>query len=718
MMKKLHLWMTAVALAVSGMVHADEGMWLLSTLKQLNEAEMQKMGFRLTADDIYNINKASMKDGIVHFGGGCTGEIISPDGLILTNHHCGLDFIQSLSSIEHDYLKNGFWAATRADELPAPGLTVRFLIRMEDVTQKVKSEMSDTLSEADFQAKLVSVFAKITKEATENTGYIADVRSTFGGNEFYLFVYEKYEDVRLVGTPPMSIGNFGGDTDNWMWPRHTGDFSMFRVYMSPDGKPAKYSKDNVPMKSKYYFPVNIKGLQEGDFTMIMGYPGRTDRYATSYSIENSLDITSPSLVKIRDKRLNVINEAMASSDEIRIKYQSKKNRVSNYWKYFIGQQKQLKRMKVLDQKRDQENKFNEWVNADKKRKMEYGFVLNALQNSYMESRKYAKVRVYMSEALLGTEVLRYAMSFGALEKALNEKTPNQEDIQAKTAMLKSQVDDYFDEYDAGVDKKVFAVLMKTFMEDIAPEQRAPSLAKMLGKNKGNYEKWADYVFSKSIFADKNKVLEFLKDPSAKAIHNDPAFQIINDQSNFYSDNFRDAARKAELNQAANNRKYIQGLREMMPEKKFSPDANSTMRLTYGKVKNYNPADAVKYDWISTIEGVMQKMDNTNTEFVVPDKLAELYNNKDYGRYAKNGTLYTCFITDNDITGGNSGSPVINGNGEIVGLAFDGNWEAMSGDIKFDENYKRTIAVDIRYVLFCIEKFGGAKHIVDEMKVVE
>lgn len=717
-MKKLHLWMTAVALAVSGMVHADEGMWLLSTLKQLNEAEMQKMGFKLTADDIYNINKASMKDGIVHFGGGCTGEIVSPDGLILTNHHCGLDFIQSLSSIEHDYLKNGFWAATRADELPAPGLTVRFLIRMEDVTQKVKSEMSDTLSEADFQAKLVSVFAKITKEATENTGYIADVRSTFGGNEFYLFVYEKYEDVRLVGTPPMSIGNFGGDTDNWMWPRHTGDFSMFRVYMSPDGKPAKYSKDNVPMKSKYYFPVNIKGLQEGDFTMIMGYPGRTDRYATSYSIENSLDITSPSLVKIRDKRLNVINEAMASSDEIRIKYQSKKNRVSNYWKYFIGQQKQLKRMKVLEQKRDQENKFNEWVNADKKRKMEYGFVLNALQNSYMESRKYAKVRVYMSEALLGTEVLRYAMSFGALEKALNEKTPNQEDIQAKTAMLKSQVDDYFDEYDAGVDKKVFAVLMKTFMEDIAPEQRAPSLAKMLGKNKGNYEKWADYVFSKSIFADKNKVLEFLKDPSAKAIHNDPAFQIINDQSNFYSDNFRDAARKAELNQAANNRKYIQGLREMMPEKKFSPDANSTMRLTYGKVKNYNPADAVKYDWISTIEGVMQKMDNTNTEFVVPDKLAELYNNKDYGRYAKNGTLYTCFITDNDITGGNSGSPVINGNGEIVGLAFDGNWEAMSGDIKFDENYKRTIAVDIRYVLFCIEKFGGAKHIVDEMKVVE
>ena len=717
-MRKLRLWMTAVALAVSGLVHADEGMWLLSTLKQLNEADMQKMGFKLTADDIYNINKASMKDGIVHFGGGCTGEIVSPDGLILTNHHCGLDYIQSLSSVEHDYLQNGFWAATRANELPAPGLTVRFLIRMEDVTSKVKAGLGDVQNESDLQTKLVSVFSKITKEATEGTGYIADVKSTFGGNEYYLFVYEKYEDVRLVGTPPMSIGNFGGDTDNWMWPRHTGDFSMFRVYASPDGKPAKYSKDNVPLKSKFYFPVSIKGLQEGDFTMVMGYPGRTDRYATSYSIENSLDITSPALVKIRTKRLNVINEAMASSDEIRIKYQSKKNIVSNYWKFFIGQQKQLKRMKVIDQKRDQENKFNEWVNADKKRKLEYGFVLNALQNSYMESRKYAKVRVYMREALQGTEILRYAYSFSALEKALNEENPNQEDIKAKTAALKSQVDDFFSEYDAGVDKKVFAVLMKTFMDDIAPEQRAPELAKMLSKSKGNYEKWADHVFSKSIFADKNKVLEFLDNPSAKTINNDPAFQIINDQSVFYADNFSEAARKSELEQAANNRKYIQGLREMMPEKKFSPDANSTMRLTYGKVKHYDPADAMKYDWTSTIEGVMQKMDNDNPEFVVPEKLVDLYNHKDYGRYAKDGVLHTCFITDNDITGGNSGSPVINGNGEIVGLAFDGNWEAMSGDIKFDENFKRTIAVDIRYVLFCIEKFGGAKHVVDEMKVIE
>jgi hypothetical protein len=717
-MRKLHLWMTALALAVSGLVHADEGMWLLSTLKQLNEADMQKMGFKLTADDIYNINKASMKDGIVHFGGGCTGEIVSPEGLILTNHHCGLDYIQSLSSIEHDYLKNGFWAATRADELPAPGLTVRFLIRMEDVTAKVKSEISDTLSEADLQSKLVSVFAKITKEATENTGYFADVKSTYGGNEYYLFVYEKYEDVRLVGTPPMSIGNFGGDTDNWMWPRQTGDFSMFRVYMSPDGKPAKYSKDNVPLKPKYYFPVNIKGLQEGDFTMVMGYPGRTDRYATSYSIENSLDITSPSLVKLRTRRLSVINDAMAENDVIRIKYQSKRNQVSNYWKYFIGQQKQLKRMKVVDQKRDQENKFNQWVNSDKKRKLEYGFVLSALENSYMESRKYAKVRVYMSEALMGTEVLRYAFSFSTLEKALSEKTPNQEDITAKTDMLKSRVDDFFDEYDAGVDKKVFAVLVKSFMDDISPEQQSPTLAKMLKKNKGNYEKWADYVFSKSMFADKSKVLEFLNNPSAKAIQNDPAFQIIHDQSEFYNDNFRAPARAAELVQATNNRKYIKGLREMMPDKKMSPDANSTMRLTYGKVKHYDPADAVEYNWTSTIEGVMQKMDKDNPEFVVPDKLVDLYNHKDYGRYAKDGVLHTCFITDNDITGGNSGSPVINGNGEIVGLAFDGNWEAMSGDIKFDETYKRTIAVDIRYVLFCIEKFGGAKHIVNEMSVIE
>ncbi|HOZ82625.1 MAG TPA: S46 family peptidase [Bacteroidia bacterium] len=716
---KLRLFLTAFALFFTTMLHADEGMWLLSTLKQLNEADMQKMGFKLTADDIYNINKSSMKDGIIHFGGGCTGEIVSPDGLILTNHHCGLDYIQSLSSLDHDYLTNGFWATARDKELPAPGLSVKFLIRMEDVTQKVKAEISDTLSEADLQAKLPGIYSKLTKEATAgNEFYTADVRAMYGGNEYFLFVYERYEDVRLVGTPPMSIGNFGGDTDNWMWPRQTGDFSMFRIYTTPDGKPAKYAKENVPLKSKYYFPVSIKGVKEGDFAMIMGYPGRTDRYATSYSIENGLDITSPSLVKLRTKRLDVINNAMADNDAIRIKYQAKRNQVSNYWKYFIGQQKQLKRMKVVEQKRNLENQFTTWVNADKKRRLHYGFVMGNLQQSYDNARKYAKLRVYTSEALMGTEILRYAFSFSALDKALNEKEPNADDIKAKAAMLKSRVEDYFEEYDAGVDQKVFAVLVKSFADDVAKDQQSPIFAEMAKKYKGDYNKMAAAVFAKSIFSDKNKVLAFLENPLAKKLKNDPAFKLINTQLSFYDDNFRAPIRTIDLALAANNRLYIEGLREMMPDKKLYPDANSTMRLSYGSVRAYDPADAVKYSYFTTIEGVMQKMDNSNTEFKVPEKLVELYNKKDYGRYGSNGTLNTCFLTNNDITGGNSGSPVINGNGEIIGLAFDGNWEAMSGDIKYDEEYKRTICVDIRYVLFCIDKFGGAKHIVDEMKVVE
>jgi hypothetical protein len=693
-------------------------MWMLSKLKQLNEADMQKAGFKLSTDDIYNINKSSMKDGIVHFGGGCTAEIVSPDGLVLTNHHCGLDYIQSLSTVENDYMTNGFWAASKDKEIPAPGLSVKFLVRMEDVTSKVKAEIPDSLSEAQVQTQLPLTFSKITKEATANTGYIAEVKGMYGGNEYYLFVYEKYDDIRFVGTPPFSVGNFGGDTDNWMWPRHTGDFSMFRVYVSPDGKPAKYAKENVPMKAKFYFPINIKGIQEGDFAMTLGYPGRTDRYATSYSVENALDITSPAIVKLRTKRLDVIINAIAENDVIRLKYQAKKNQVSNYWKYFIGQQKQLKRMKVIDQKRDLENKFTQWVAAEKSRKLQYGFVLNNLQNAYMDSRKYALLRVYLSEALQGTEILKYAYTFNALEKALNEKDAKPEDIKVKADALKEKVEDFFEEYDAGVDKKVFAVLIKQFCLDVPKEQQAPAFAQLDKKYKGDFNKLADDIFSKSIFNDKEKVLAFLNNPSAKKINNDPAYKLVNEQLNFYNDNFRNAVRAADQKQASNNRLFIKGLLEMMPDKKFSPDANSTMRLSYGNIKTFNPADGVKYDWFTTIEGVMQKMDNSNNDFKVSDKLVDLYTKKDFGRYAKDGVLKTCFLTTNDITGGNSGSPVINGNGEIIGLAFDGNWEAMSGDIKYDENYKRTIAVDIRYVLFCIEKLGGAKHIVDEMKVIE
>lgn len=718
MLKKLFSFLLLITLAFNQVVKADEGMWLLSKLKQLNEEDMQKAGFKLTADDVYNINKSSMKDGIVHFGGFCTGEIVSPEGLILTNHHCGLDAVQGLSSVGNDLITNGYWATSKDKELPVPGLWVKFLLRMEDVTSRVKGELPDSLTEAQIQAKLPSIYSKITKEATDKTNYTADVKSMYGGNEYFLFVYEKFDDVRLVGAPPFAIGNFGGDTDNWMWPRHTGDFSMFRVYMSPEGKAATYSKDNVPYKSKYFFPISIKPLNQGDFSMTMGYPGRTDRYATSYSVDMALDLTSPAIVKLRDKRLAIYDAAMAESDKVRIQYQAKKNQVSNYWKYFIGQQKQLKRMKVSAQKKELETQFTQWVNADAKRKTEYGNALPSLKKSYDENRKYALARTYLSEAVLAAEILKYANTFTSFEKLLNDKTSKPEDIKAKADELKEGVAENFKEYDINLDKDVFAALLKIYFNDIPKDQHAPVFVDIEKKYKGDFNKYAEAVFKQSMFNSSEKVKAFLDNPSAKKINKDMAYAAVKSIMDFYNANIRTVVKPLEQTQSANNRLYIKGLMEMMPEKKFSPDANSTMRLSYGHVKTFEAADATTYNWYSTLEGVMQKMDNSNPEFVVPDKLVDLYNKKDYGRYGKDGVLRTCFLTDNDITGGNSGSPVINANGEIIGLAFDGNWEAMSGDIKFDEKYKRTICATSNYVLFCIEKLGGAKNIVDEMKVVE
>ncbi len=718
MIKKLLSIALLVTLIFSQPATAGEGMWLLSKLKELNEGDMQKAGFKLTADDVYNINKSSMKDGIVHFGGFCTGEIVSPEGLILTNHHCGLDAVQGLSSVGNDLITNGYWATSKDKELPVPGLWVKFLVKVEDVTAKVKGELPDSLTEAQLQAKLLSVYAKITKDATEKTSYMADVRAMFGGNEYFLFVYEKFEDVRLVGAPPFAIGNFGGDTDNWMWPRHTGDFSMFRVYMSPDGKASAYAKDNVPYKSKYFFPISIKPLNEGDYSMTMGYPGRTDRYATSYSVDMALDITSPAIVKVRDKRLALYNAAMAESNEVRIKYQAKKNNVSNYWKYFIGQQKQLKRMKVSDQKRELEYRFTQWVNTDVNRKNEYGNVLPNLKKSFDDNRKYALSRTYLNEAVFAAEILKYANTFTSLEKLLNDKTAKPEDVKAKADELKGEVAENFKEYDRNLDQSVFAALLKIYYTDIPKDLHAPVFAELEKKYKSDFTKYAEDVFKQSMFTNADAVNKFLDNPSAKKINKDMAFAAVKSIVDFYNGSVRPVVKPLELIQSTNNRLFIKGLREMMPDKKFSPDANGTMRLSYGNVKTFKAADAVTYNWFTTLDGVIEKMDKSNPEFVVPAKLVDLYNKKDFGRYGKEGVLRTCFLTDNDITGGNSGSPVINGNGEIIGLAFDGNWEAMSGDIKFDENYKRTICATSNYVLFCIEKLGGAKNIVDEMKVVE
>jgi hypothetical protein len=700
------------------MAKADEGMWLPLLLKQLNEADMQKMGLKITAEDIYSVNNSSLKDAIVSFGGFCTGEMISEEGLILTNHHCGFDAIQSNSSVEHDYITNGFWAMSRDQELPNPGLFVRFLVRIEDVTEQVKKQIPDTLQEKDLNTFLRGVFAPITKAASEDGRYKADVRPFFNGNEYYLFVYEEFNDVRLVGAPPQSIGNFGGDTDNWMWPRHTGDFSLFRVYCGKDGKPAAYSKDNVPYKPKHFLPVSMKGLQKDEFTMTMGYPGRTDRYLTSYGVNLAISKTSPAIVKIRDKKLKVMKSQMDASDKVRIAYASKYAQTANYWKYFIGQTKGLKRMRVADQKAELEDQFQAWADADAARKPKYGNVLGELKKSFADIEKYALVRTYLNEAVTrGPEVLMFAYGAGDLNKELTAKKHDKEKIKAAADKLKARGEEYFKEYDATTDRMLLASLMKMYYNDIPKEQQAPVFAEIQSKFKGDFEAWAADLFKNSVFVSKEKYDEFLNSPSAKKLAADPAYKTITSIMDHYNSTMKPSIDAITAVQSKNNRLFVAGLREMMPDKKFAPDANSTMRLSYGQVKDYDPMDAVDYNYFTTTNGILEKLDNTNDEFKVDPKLEKLIRDKDFGPYGENGMMKVCFISTNDITGGNSGSPVINGNGELVGLCFDGNWEAMSGDIAYDADYKRTISVDIRYVLFVIDKFAGASHLVKEMELV-
>jgi hypothetical protein len=718
MIKRLIAGLVAFMLVIPVMLKADEGMWLPMLIKRLNEADMQKEGLKLTAEEIYSVNNSSLKDAIVSFGGFCTGEIVSPDGLILTNHHCGYDAVATLSTVENNILTNGFFALNHAQEKPAEGLSVTFLIRMDDVTPRIQALLSDTMSEETRNKIIADEYKKIKDENSEKGRYRVDVKSFFKGNEFYMFVYEVYHDIRLVGTPPESVGKFGGDTDNWMWPRHTGDFSLFRVYMSPDGKPAEYSKDNIPYKPKYYLPVNIGNKQKEDFAMIMGYPGATDRYLTSYGVDMAVDQSNPAIVKLRTRRLELMKQDMDRSTAIRLKLASEYAKTSNYWKYFIGQTKGLKRMRTADQKREIETKFEQWAKSSPELNKKYGKVIPSIAAAYADMRKSNVARWYLQEGVFGNQTLPYAYTFTALDQVLSNKDAKPEDIKKTTDALKAAVKDHFDNYNAPTDQKVFAALLQMYSEDVPKEQQAPVFETIRTKYKGDFNAFAEKVFKTSIFTDQEKTKAFLENPSAKKLQKDMAYSTVKNIFDHYASTVRGNIRAAQATIDKNMRLFVDGERKMDPDKKYYPDANSTMRLSYGKIEDYYPMDAVYYNYFTTIDGIMEKMDNTNEEFTVPDKMVQLYKNKDYGRYASNGTLPVCFITTNDITGGNSGSPVINGKGELMGLAFDGNWEAMSGDIDYDETYKRTICVDSRYVLWCIEKLGGAPNIVNEMKVVQ
>ncbi len=717
-MKRIKYLLLGIVLMLSANLRADEGMWIALLIDRLNYVDMQEMGLNLTPEEIYSINNSSLKDAIVIFGGGCTGEIISKDGLLLTNHHCGYGTIQSHSTVEHDYLSDGFWAMSRDEELANPGLSVRFLVRIEDVSEKVLSELNDGMTEEERSKKVREISEKIAKEAEEGTQYNASVRSFFQGNEYYLFVFEVFRDVRLVGAPPSSIGKFGADTDNWMWPRHTGDFSIFRVYTAPDGSPADYAKENIPLKPRHHLPISLKGVEQGDFSMIMGYPGSTDRYLTSYGVKLAVDESNMTIVKIREEKLAIMREGMDADDAVRIQYASKYARTSNYWKYFIGQTKGLKRLKVYDKKVKLEKEFTAWMNADDSRKARYGEALPDIEKGYDVLRNYNLSRWYYREAIQrGSEILGFASRFGALKRMLEDKEAEQEKIDKLVSSLRERADEYFKDYNLPIDKKMLASMMQMYYLNVPADQQPEMLQKLAAKNGGDFTGWAEDVFEKSIFATPEKVNAFLDNPKAKAIAKDPAYVTMEAfRENF--DKISENMAGADDYLSRGNRLFIAGLREMQSDKVFYPDANFTMRLTYGTVQDYYPADAVRYEYFTTLDGVMEKEDPDNWEFVVPDKLKELYNNKDYGVYGEGDVMPVCFLTNHDITGGNSGSPVMNGDGHLIGLAFDGNWEAMSGDIAFEPALQRTINVDIRYVLFIIDKFAGAQNIIDELTIVK
>jgi hypothetical protein len=716
-MKRTLSLLLAACVVIAAQAH--EGMWLLTKLKQINEAEMQKLGFKLTAEDIYAINRSGIKDAVVRLGGGfCSGEMVSAEGLFLTNHHCGYDAIQGLSTVENDYLTNGYWAMSRKDELPA-GFGVSFLQRIDDVTSEVMAELQDGMSEEERSAKVQEVAARLKAAAGTENGLSADFKVMFEGNEFYLFVYKTYRDVRLVGTPPSAIGKFGGDTDNWMWPRHTGDFSMFRVYTGPNGEPADYNEANIPYKPAHHFPVSIAGVKEGDFAMVMGYPGSTDRFLSSQGVKLALDIEQPSRVKIRRAKLDIYEEFQAKDNKVRLQYASKHAQVSNYWKYFIGQQRGLKRLKVYDKKQAQETALMNWVDANEARKGTYGEVMQLLDRGYAERTKFEKASVYMQEAAFGCEAIVLGFRMYGLKMQLATDPKDAAKVSAAVARVQAAADDFFKDYHAPLDQKVTATMFSMIHSDVERDLQPGIMATIEKKYKGDFDAWARQVFATSMLVDRAKLDAFLAKPTLKVLDKDMGFQAAESCLNHFRNVLGPAAGAGDVDIEKGYRLMVAAMREMDPNKAWYPNANSTMRLTYGQVGSYVPMDGAFYKHVTTAKGILEKEDPTNDEFIVPTRQKELLLTKDYGRYAdENGELITCFISNNDITGGNSGSPVINGNGELIGIAFDGNWEAMSGDIAFEPELQRTISVDIRYVLWCIDKLAGAGHLVNEMTLVE
>ena len=712
-----HLFIT-ICLFIGSLAKADEGMWLPLLLEKMNEAQMKSLGMKISASDIYNINKGSLKDAIVSFGGFCTGDIISSKGLVLTNHHCGFSSLQNHSTLEHNYIKDGFWAKNYGEEIPNQGLFVTFIVRIEDVSKQVLIGVKDDMPEKERQSVIDKNITALRKSAKKESYQDSFIRGFFEGNQYYLFITETFNDVRLVGAPPSAIGNFGKDTDNWVWPRHAGDFSMFRIYAGKDNKPASYSPDNIPYTPKKSLSISLDGVKENDFTMVFGFPGRTMEYLHSAAVDQTVRVSDPAKIAIRDKALAVIDGFMRNDEQIKIQYASKYAGISNSWKKWQGEVLGLTKTNAVEKKKMYEKEFQKRVDTNPVWKAKYGSLLGDLASAYKEQEPLGLARDYINEVVSKIEIFTVAAQLNGLARTLENN--GDKGFDEALPKIKEQLTDFYKDYNAAVDKKLFAVLIEMFVNNQNSAVVSPKLTALAKANNMDFSKLADEIYNATDMDDGTKMLALLDkqpkellDQHKKDKANDLYMDIINTYVNNISGKYNDI--QSRINKL--QRTYMQAQMEVFKEKKFYPDANSTLRVTYGKVKGYNPRDAVKFDFHTYLDGVMAKYVPGDYEFDVPEKLQTLYKTKDYGPYGENGKMPVCFIATNHTTGGNSGSAALDAYGNLVGLNFDRAWEGTMSDINYDPSICRNIMVDIRYVLFIVDKYAGAGHLVNEMKLV-
>ncbi len=716
-----------VILGLNLNLQAEEGMWIPLLLQQLKIKQMQDMGLKLSAEDIYSINHSSLKDAIVQFGGGCTGVMVSPNGLILTNHHCGLGAIQRLSSTTHDYLADGFWANSFVEELPCPGLTVTLLLRMEEVTGKVLQNVTEEMPEFQRSQIIKQNITRIEKEATGNS-YEAKIRSFYYGNQYYLFITEVFKDIRLVGAPPSGIGQFGGDTDNWMWPRHGGDFSVFRIYVDSSNQPVGYSPNNIPYQPKKFLSISLKGYQKGDFTFVFGYPGSTHEYLTSQGVDRIANQENPIRIRLRQERLDIINKAMNESKQVRIQYTSKHQGIANGWKKMIGETNGIKKIDAVEKKKTYEKKFQAWTDsisgiehpASSIQHQHYSNLLEVFKKTYTDYTPVDIASVYLTEAGMGIEIVKFANTFADLVKKSKDKKAKPEDISKSVLNLKNSAKGFYKDYNVAIDRRVFEVMTKEMMEKMDVMFLPIVLQEIEKKYHRNYTLITRTYFDHSFLPDSAKLFRFLSTYKAsdfKKLEKDPMYYISESIYNRYTVDVNPQIQKFNSKIDSLQRIYMAGQMEMS-KRNLYPDANSTLRIAYGKVDGFQPADAVSYNYYTTSKGILEKEDPAIYDYAIHPKLKKLFNEQDFGPFAdKDGTLHIAFTASNHTTGGNSGSPVLDANGYLLGLNFDRNWEGTMSDLMYDPDLCRNITLDIRYCLFIIEKFAGAHRLIDEMNLI-